>query len=66
MAVVKLPYPVTRRVFARRPRKSKNGTPEECAAKSAAAALSPAKKDRRATILAFARRMPDPQQVKEA
>ncbi|MHC2251215.1 hypothetical protein ACVILK_000907 [Bradyrhizobium embrapense] len=31
-----LPYTVTRRAHARKPRRSKNGTPEERAAKSAA------------------------------
>jgi hypothetical protein len=34
--IVKLPYSVFRRVIARRPRRSKNGTPEERAAKAAA------------------------------
>jgi hypothetical protein len=32
MTVIKLPYSVTRRWQARRPRRSKNGTPEERAA----------------------------------
>ena len=35
--VVKFPYSAARRVLARRPRRSKNGTPEERAAKAAAA-----------------------------
>jgi hypothetical protein len=34
--VIRLPYEVSRRVFSRRPRKSKNGTPEERAAKASA------------------------------
>lgn len=33
-----LPYSVTRRILSRKPRRSKNGTPEERAAKEAAAA----------------------------
>lgn len=33
-----LPYSVTRRIHSRKPRRSKNGTPEERAAKEAAAA----------------------------
>jgi hypothetical protein len=39
--VVKFPYDASRRVHSRKPRQSKNGTPEERAAR-AAAALSPA------------------------
>jgi hypothetical protein len=44
MTVVKFPYDACRRVHSRKPRRSKNGTPEERAAKEAeaAAALSPA------------------------
>ncbi|MCJ9701723.1 hypothetical protein [Bradyrhizobium sp. SHOUNA76] len=34
-----LPYEVTRRIHSRKPRRSKNGTPEERAAKVASAAL---------------------------
>lgn len=34
--ILKLPYSVSRRVIARRPRRSKNGTPEDRAAKAAA------------------------------
>jgi hypothetical protein len=34
--IVKLPYSVTRCIVARRPRRSKNGTPEDRAAKAAA------------------------------
>ncbi|KRR22624.1 hypothetical protein CQ14_30930 [Bradyrhizobium lablabi] len=34
--VVKFPYSVSRRVHSRKPRRSKNGTPEERAAKAAA------------------------------
>jgi hypothetical protein len=42
--VVKFPFDVARGAHSRKPRRSKNGTPEERAAKaaSAAAALSPA------------------------
>src|ERR1700736_6369636 len=36
--VVKFPYSSSRRVHSKRPRRSKNGTPEERAAKAAAAA----------------------------
>ena len=36
--VVKFPYSASRRIAARRPRRSKNGTPEERAAKAVAAA----------------------------
>ena len=35
--IVKFPYSAARRVHSRRPRRSKNGTPEERAAKVAAA-----------------------------
>jgi hypothetical protein len=38
MNVVKFPYDACRRVHSRKPRISKNGTPEERAAKAAAAA----------------------------
>jgi hypothetical protein len=38
MNVVKFPYSASRRVYSRRPRKSKNGTPEERAGKAGAAA----------------------------
>jgi hypothetical protein len=38
MNVVKFPFGVARRAHSRRPRRSKNGTPEERAAKAAAAA----------------------------
>jgi len=38
--VVKFPYNACRRVHSRRPRVSKNGTPEERAAKAVAAATS--------------------------
>jgi hypothetical protein len=37
MNVVKFPYNTCRRVHSRKPRRSKNGTPEERAAKAAAA-----------------------------
>jgi hypothetical protein len=37
MTVVKFPAKLSRRIAARRPRRSKNGTPEERAAKAAAA-----------------------------
>jgi hypothetical protein len=37
MTVVKFPASASRRIAARRPRRSKNGTPEERAAKAAAA-----------------------------
>lgn len=40
--IVKLPYTVTRKLHARKPRKSKNGTPEERAAFAARAAPAPA------------------------
>jgi hypothetical protein len=36
MTVVKFPYDVSRRAHSRKPRRSKNGTPEERAAKAAA------------------------------
>jgi hypothetical protein len=38
--LVKFPYSASRRVAARRPRRSKNGTPEERAAKAAAASTN--------------------------
>ena len=38
MTVVKFPYSASRRVYSRRPRVSKNGSPEERAAKAAAPA----------------------------
>jgi hypothetical protein len=41
MNVVKFPYSASRRVYARRPRISKNGTPEERAAKAGAAEAGP-------------------------
>ena len=34
--IINLPYSVTRGAFSRKPRRSKNGTPEERAAKAAA------------------------------
>jgi hypothetical protein len=40
--VVKFPYDVSRRVHSRKPRRSKNGTPEERAAKAAAFTTTPA------------------------
>jgi hypothetical protein len=40
--LVKFPYSASRRVAARRPRRSKNGTPEERAAKAAAKLGPPA------------------------
>jgi hypothetical protein len=40
--VVKFPYSASRRVHSKKPRKSKNGTPEERAAKVAATETSPA------------------------
>jgi hypothetical protein len=40
MTVVKFPAIAARRIAARRPRRSKNGTPEERAAKAAAASTS--------------------------
>jgi hypothetical protein len=42
MTVVKFPYDACRRVQSRKPRKSKNGTPEERAAKAAAVATNAA------------------------
>ncbi|MDH2400773.1 hypothetical protein QCM77_12590 [Bradyrhizobium sp. SSUT18] len=39
--VKRLPYEVTRRIHSRKPRRSKNGTPEERAAKAAASAALP-------------------------
>jgi hypothetical protein len=36
--IINLPYSVTRRIHARKPRRSKNGTPEERAARTPAAA----------------------------
>jgi hypothetical protein len=38
--IVKFPFNVSRRAHARRPRRSKNGTPEERAAKAPAAAVT--------------------------
>ncbi|MGY3344697.1 MULTISPECIES: hypothetical protein [unclassified Bradyrhizobium] len=38
--IVKFPYDASRRVHARKPRRSKNGTPEERAAKEAQAAAA--------------------------
>ena len=40
MTVVKFPYSAARRFHSRKPRRSKNGTPEERAAKAAAAVPS--------------------------
>jgi hypothetical protein len=40
--VVKFPYSSSRRVHSKKPRRSKNGTPEERAAKAAAANTTPA------------------------
>ena len=40
--IIKLPYNVTRAAFSRKPRRSKNGTPEERAAKASAALPPPA------------------------
>jgi hypothetical protein len=51
--LVKFPYSASRRLFARRPRRSKNGTPEERAAK-AGDAKAPAKKP--ATVTELPRR----------
>ena len=47
--LVKFPYSASRRIFARRARRSKNGTPEERAAAQAAetATTEPARKQRR-------------------
>jgi hypothetical protein len=39
--VVKFPYEASRRVYSRKPRISKNGTPEERAAKAAAEGINP-------------------------
>jgi hypothetical protein len=38
--VVKFPYDISRRVHSKKPRRSKNGTPEERAAKEAAEAAA--------------------------
>jgi hypothetical protein len=40
--LVKFPYSASRRLFARRPRRSKNGSPEERAAKVAEGKPAPA------------------------
>ena len=40
--IVKFPYSASRRVHSKKPRRSKNGTPEERAAKAAALETSPA------------------------
>jgi len=40
--IIKLPYSVTRGAHSRKPRRSKNGTPEERAAKTAASETAPA------------------------
>ena len=47
--IVEFPYHAARRAFARRPRRSKNGTPEERAAAqaTATAATEPIRKQRR-------------------
>jgi phage tail tape-measure protein len=49
MSVIKFPYDASRRVHSRKPRRSKNGTPEERAA--ATAAFAPA-----ATVTEISRR----------
>jgi hypothetical protein len=49
MEIVKFPYKSSRRVFARRSRRSKNGTPEERAAKTTA-------KSTPATVIEISRR----------
>jgi hypothetical protein len=56
--VVKFPYDASRRVHSRKPRRSKNGTPEERAEREAASTQAT-----RAAILAFAapRLVPDPE-----
>jgi hypothetical protein len=41
MEIVNFPYSASRRVMSRRPRRSKNGTPEERAAKAAAGRPDP-------------------------
>jgi hypothetical protein len=51
MNVIKLPYSVTRRSHARKLRRSKNGTPEERAARVAPATLAP--------VVSFSARMAD-------
>ena len=40
--IVKFPYSASRRVYSKQPRRSKNGTPEERAAKAAALETAPA------------------------
>lgn len=40
--IVKFPYSASRRVYSKQPRRSKNGTPEERAAKAAALEAMPA------------------------
>jgi hypothetical protein len=40
MSVIKFPYDASRRIHSRKPRRSKNGTPEERAAKAAAGAAT--------------------------
>src|SRR5712672_2990463 len=40
--VIRFPYEACRRVHSRKPRRSKNGTPEERAAKTAASEMAPA------------------------
>lgn len=42
MSVVKFPYDASRRAHARKPRRSKNGTPEERAARATAEIVTPA------------------------
>jgi hypothetical protein len=56
--VVKFPHDASRRVHSRKPRRSKNGTPEERAEREAASTQAT-----RAAILAFAapRLVPDPE-----
>lgn len=51
--IVKFPYAVSRRVLSRRPRRSKNGTPEERAAKAGEAKAPP---KRSATVTELRRR----------
>jgi hypothetical protein len=50
--VVKFPYSVSRRAHSRKPRRSKNGTPEERAAKAAGAvANEPPRRTRQVRVL---------------
>ena len=51
--VIKLPYSVTRGAYSRRPRRSKNGTPEERAAKAAGiVVIKPPRRTRQVKVLA--------------